>query len=84
MDLSYSTINIFPIPIHCFDVNDFSEIQNQLTDYCYNLREKDPVGNFVSNMGGWQSKPTYKDYDNISSNPYLFSNSCNSHLFSNC
>ena len=55
MDLSYSTINIFPIPIHCFDVNDFSEIQNQLTDYCYNLREKDPVGNIMSNRGGWQS-----------------------------
>ena len=57
MDLSYSTINIFPIPIHCFDVNDFSEIQNQLTDYCYNLREKDPVGNIMSNRGGWQSHP---------------------------
>ena len=55
MDLSYSTINIFPIPIHCFDVNEFDKIQNQLTDYCYNLREKDPVGNIMSNRGGWQS-----------------------------
>ena len=57
MDLSYSTINIFPIPIHCFDVNEFDKIQNQLTDYCYNLREKDPVGNIMSNRGGWQSHP---------------------------
>ena len=55
MDLSYSTINIFPIPIHCFDVNEFGKIQNQLTDYCYNLREKNPVGNIMSNRGGWQS-----------------------------
>ncbi len=57
MDLSYSTLYIFPIPIHYFDVNEFSKIQNQLIDYCYNLREKDPVGNIISNRGGWQSHP---------------------------
>ena len=57
MDLSYSTLFIFPIPIHYFDVNEFSKIQNQLIDYCYNLREKDPVGNIISNRGGWQSHP---------------------------
>ena len=57
MDLNYSTLFIFPIPIHYFDVNEFSKIQNQLIDYCYNLREKDPVGNIISNRGGWQSHP---------------------------
>ena len=57
MDLSYSTLNIFPVPIHCFDVKEFEKIQYHLIDYAYNLKEKDPVGNFASNMGGWQSHP---------------------------
>ena len=56
MDLSYSNINLFPSVIHQFDVNDFDEMQNQLIDYVYKMREKDPVGNSISNRGGWQSK----------------------------
>ena len=36
MDLNYSTINLFPVPIHQFDVNGFSEIQDKLIDYAYN------------------------------------------------
>ena len=56
MDLSYSNINLFPSVIHQFDVNDFDEMQDQLIDYVYKMREKDPVGNSISNRGGWQSK----------------------------
>ena len=56
MDLSYSNINLFPSVIQQFDVNDFDEMQNQLIDYVYKMREKDPVGNSISNRGGWQSK----------------------------
>ena len=55
MDLNYSTNLIFPVPIHQFDVNGFSEIQSDLIDYAYKLREKDPIGNKKSNEGGWQS-----------------------------
>ena len=54
MDLNYSTLNIFPVPIHVFDVNGFKEIQNQLIDYAYNLKEKDE-GVTISNVGGWHS-----------------------------
>ena len=54
MDLNYSTKNIFPVPIHIFDVNGFDEIQNRLIDYAYNLREEDE-GVCISNSGGWQS-----------------------------
>ena len=54
MDLNYSTKNIFPVPIHIFDVNGFDEIQNRLIDYAYNLREEDE-GVCISNYGGWQS-----------------------------
>ena len=55
MDLSYSTINFFPVPIHIFDVNGFNEIKNQLIDYAYDLKKKDSEGVTISNRGGWQS-----------------------------
>ena len=55
MDLNYSTTNLFPTIIHQFDVNGFSEIQDELIDYVYKMRKKDPVGNTVSNRRGWQS-----------------------------
>ena len=55
MDLNYNTVNIFPVPIHIFDVNGFSEIQSDLIDYAYKLREKDPIASQKSNQGGWQS-----------------------------
>ena len=55
MDLNYKTVNIFPVPVHQFDVNGFSEIQDELIDYVYKMREKDPVGNTISNRRGWQS-----------------------------
>ena len=55
MDLNYKTNLIFPIPIHQFDVNGFSEIQDELIDFVYKMREKDPVGHTISNRRGWQS-----------------------------
>ena len=55
MDLNYNTVNIFPVPIHQFDVNGYSEIQDELIDYVYKMREKDPVGHTISNRRGWQS-----------------------------
>ena len=55
MDLNYSTINLFPVPIHNFEVNGFSKIQDELIDYAYKLKAEDPVGNLISNRGGWQS-----------------------------
>ena len=55
MDLNYSVRNIFPIPIHQFDIGGFSEIQDELIDYAYKLKVEDPVGSSISNEGGWQS-----------------------------
>ena len=55
MDLNYSNINLFPSVIHQFDVNGFNEIQDELIDFVYNMREKDPVGHTISNRRGWQS-----------------------------
>ena len=55
MDLNYKTNLIFPVPIHQFDVNGFGEIQNELIDHVYKMREKDPIGHIISNRRGWQS-----------------------------
>ena len=54
MDLNYSTTNLFPVPIHTFDINGFDDIKNQLIDYAYNLKKEDE-GVSISNYGGWQS-----------------------------
>ena len=56
MDLNYKTNLIFPIPIHQFDVNGFSEIKDELIDYAYDYKKKEPKGVSVSNRGGWQSE----------------------------
>ena len=56
MDLNYKTNLIFPTPIHQFDVNGFSEIKDELIDYAYDYKKKDPKGVSLSNRGGWQSK----------------------------
>ena len=56
MDLNYKTNLIFPIPIHQFDVNGFSEIKDELIDYAYDYKKKDPKGVSLSNRGGWQSE----------------------------
>jgi uncharacterized protein (TIGR02466 family) len=56
VDFDYKTKIIFPVPIHHFDVNVFDEIQDKLIDYAYKTKKKDPVGNIISNQGGWQSK----------------------------
>ena len=56
MDLNYKTNLFFPIPIHQFDVNGFSEIKDELIDYAYDYKKKDPIGVSLSNRGGWQSE----------------------------
>ena len=55
MNINYTTENIFPVPIHIFNVNGFEKIQNDLIDYAYDLKNKEPKGVLFSNCGGWQS-----------------------------
>ena len=55
MDLNYKVTNIFPVPIHQFDVNGFDEIRDKLIDYAYDLKKREPEGVSISNHGGWQS-----------------------------
>ena len=56
---------LFPTVIHEFEVDNFKSIKSELVKFAYEEKEKDPNGLILSNMGGWQSQPTYKDYDNI-------------------
>ena len=56
---------LFPTVIHELKVDNFRSIKKDLVKFVYEEREKDPQGLKFSNMGGWQSQPTYKDYDNI-------------------
>ena len=56
---------LFPTIIHELKVDNFRSIKKYLVKFVYDEREKDPKGLNFSNMGGWQSQPTYKDYDNI-------------------
>ena len=69
MDLNYNNISIFPSVIHQFDVNGFDEIQNQLIDYAYEFKNKDPEGVIYSNHGGWQSP----NFDIVDENDLLHS-----------
>ena len=56
---------LFPTIIHHVKVNNFKFIQDELVNFAYQERERDPIGVKKSNKGGWQSQPTYKDYNNI-------------------
>ena len=56
MDLSYNTGNIFPVPIHVFDIKNFKLYQKDLIDYAYTLKSKDVDTPNRSNVGGWQSR----------------------------
>tara|TARA_B100002051_G_C16696121_1_gene618252 strand:+ start:935 stop:1540 length:606 start_codon:yes stop_codon:yes gene_type:complete len=47
--------NLFPDPIFRYKVENYKEINKELSNYIYNLQKKDPSGNSRSNRGGWHS-----------------------------
>jgi uncharacterized protein (TIGR02466 family) len=47
--------NIFPIVVHNFDFLNFKNLQNELIEYAYKEKKKNPKGVQKSNRGGWQS-----------------------------
>ena len=56
---------LFPTVIHELKVEKFKSIKKNLIKFVYEEQEKDSEGLRLSNIGGWQSPPTYKDYNNI-------------------
>ena len=56
MSVKYTLTNLFPSPVHIFESDGFDEFKNNLNDYVYKLKEKDPEGYTISNRNGWQSR----------------------------
>ena len=56
MSVKYTLTNLFPSPVHIFETDGFDEFKNNLIDYVYKLKEKDPEGYTISNRNGWQSR----------------------------
>ena len=56
MSVKYTLTNLFPSPVHIFESDGFDEFKNNLIDYVYKLKEKDPEGYTISNRNGWQSR----------------------------
>ena len=73
MDLNYSNLNLFPTTIHCFDIKEFDKIQNELINDAYKLREIEPIGKILSNVGGWQSDSFFVDSNKNSLHDVLLS-----------
>ena len=56
MSVKYTLTNLFPSTVHIFESDGFDEFKNNLIDYVYKLKEKDPEGYTISNRNGWQSR----------------------------
>lgn len=55
---------IFPTVLHVGTVFEFLQKQKSLVNYVYQEQKKDPDGVVFSNRGGWQSKPSYNEFEN--------------------
>ena len=50
------TLKLFADPVFKYKFDDFEEMNNELTNYIYELQKKDEEGLKRSNKGGWHSK----------------------------
>ncbi len=62
MELDYNLTNshiykFFPQPVFSYEIDDFKNINNELTKYIYEEFKKDKEGLKRSNVNGWHSKP---------------------------
>ena len=48
---------LFPEPVFKYKLNNFENLNNELSKYIYKLRDEDKEGLKKSNKGGWHSKP---------------------------
>tara|TARA_A200000159_G_C7215733_1_gene293979 strand:+ start:188 stop:799 length:612 start_codon:yes stop_codon:yes gene_type:complete len=55
--LKYHHECIFPTLIHVIE----TQVDPEIKDYCLSKKLIDPIGMFLSNEGGWQSKQEYGD-----------------------
>ena len=57
INIDYDVQNLFSVPIHFLNINNFDSRKQSLIDYAYNLRDNDKQGRTASNRGGYQSQP---------------------------
>ena len=48
---------LFPEPVFKYKLNNFENLNKELSKYIYKLRDEDNEGLKKSNKGGWHSKP---------------------------
>ena len=60
---------LFPTPVFQFRIENYKNLNKELTKYIYNLREDDKDGIQRSNVDGWHSNNFKIEKDNI---PYNF------------
>ena len=56
---------LFPTVVHEVTVKNFKSIKKDLVNYVYEQKQRDSQGVSFSNVGGWQSGPSYSNFDNI-------------------
>ena len=54
MTKPYNVSMLFPSLIHEYEFEVFDA--NPMIDFCYDVKNKDPVGQVNSNRGGWHSE----------------------------
>jgi len=54
INIDYTVQNLFCVPIHYLNINEFQDKKQSLIDYAYDLRSKDK-GRTASNRNGYQS-----------------------------
>ena len=52
---NYQLYKLFPTPVFHFKLENYQELNTEVTNYILNLRKKDEKGQKKSNAGGWHS-----------------------------
>ena len=57
MSKNKEILRFFPQPIFRYKIENFADLNKELSNYIYNLYEEDKDGVKRSNQGGWHSQP---------------------------
>ena len=60
-----SIVPLFPILLHYIKAENFGKYEDKIIEFVYEGENNNPIGEFFSNEGGWQSPPVYHQSDNI-------------------
>ena len=82
--MSYNNIlKLFPQPVFKYQIDNYKNINEELTKYIYELNNKDNIGVNKSNINGWHSRAfDFSDKENIPNKFYSQINSYIENVFS--